>query len=68
MATDKRIALAVAGGAITIALIDKLVEREVLSREDALALLKTAQNRCGDLGAPDAAALVGGLYTKYNNR
>ena len=67
MATDKRIALAVAGGAITTALIDKLVERDVLSREDALDVLKTAQKRCGDLGAPDAATAVGALSAKYSN-
>lgn len=65
MNDDPKQSLAVAGGAISSALIDLLVESEVISREDALIILGKAQAQCLAVSDTGAAHVVGVLYSQY---
>ena len=47
----------IASSAITVALLDKLIRRTVLTRADGMAILETAAKRCEVL-SPVAAQIV----------
>lgn len=57
-----------AGSAITMALLDFLVENSVIGRPDVLTILSRAQSSLVGAGveAGNAAAVVGELYAKHN--
>ena len=65
MENDSKQSLAMAGRAISSALIDLLIQRNIISREDALQLLVTAQAQCLNEGEAGAARVVGALSSKY---
>jgi hypothetical protein len=59
---DPQTDIAIAGVAITAALLDLLIAKELISRQEARGLLTVAQKRCMDLGSPGAARLCGSRY------
>jgi len=64
---EKRSNLGLAGGAVAMAMIDKLVELKVINRADALDVLATAQKRLVALRtteAAQAARIIGDVYAK----
>ena len=58
--------MSVAGAAIAMALVDKLMQRGILERGDALAVLQTAQTPCATL-SKGAADIVGQLHAKMTS-
>ena len=57
---------AIAGGAISVSLIDTLVEKGVLTKDDALSILREAQSKLQPfLSVPDAALAANIINSLY---
>jgi hypothetical protein len=54
-------AVSLAGGVISIALIEALISKGLMTKADGLAVLRSAQDRCIDLGEPAAARVCATL-------
>jgi hypothetical protein len=65
MPNDPKTDLAIAGGAIAIALFEALVKNNFIDRGHGLAVLATAQKRCASI-EPSAARIIGDMYAKMS--
>jgi hypothetical protein len=60
--------LAIAGGAILVALIDKLIEKGVLTKADAQAVMLTAMKNPFPQGAHGADLIIADLSRQFADR
>lgn len=64
--------IAMAGGAIAIAILDLLVKKRVLTIDDVRCALRKAQGSLGDTpavaGASDGARIIGEITEHYDRR
>ncbi|MBV8895027.1 MAG: hypothetical protein JO051_00840 [Acidobacteriaceae bacterium] len=59
---DHTAATAIAGGAIAIGLFNALIDKEVISKAEALSVLREAQDFLNSPNTDHAARIVGSLY------
>jgi hypothetical protein len=62
--------IAAAGGAIAVALLDVLIEKDILTRADATDVLNRASTRMGSARGPESISIsqfIGGLAQQFAN-
>ena len=59
--------LALAGGAIVLVLLDKLIQRGLITRGEGLSILETAKKRCDGVST-GAADLIEKLHNQMSRR